>query len=51
MNATLESHGFKVRYPAGLSAPHLTLRHNIQAIKSDMIINCLPGVPATHHNP
>ena len=51
MNATLGSHGFEIRFPPGLSAAQrMRLRLYIQAIRSDMIVNCLPGAPLSSHH-
>ena len=51
MNATLESYGFKTRYLPGLStAQRMRLRLHIQAIISNMIVNCLPGAPRLSHH-
>ena len=50
LNATLESYGFEIRYPPGLSAAQrMRLRLHIQAIRSDMIVNCLPGTLRLSH--
>ena len=50
MDATLKSHGFEIRFPPGLSAAQrMRLRLYIQAIRSDMIVNCLPGAPRSSH--
>ena len=51
LNATLESYGFEIRYPPGLSAAQrMRLRLHIQAIRNDMIVNCLPGAPRSSHH-
>jgi hypothetical protein len=51
LNATLESHGFEIRYPPGLScAQRLTLKRHVQAIRSDMIVSGLSGASHVSHH-